>query len=435
MTQRLPDSGLRRRRGVGRGCHLRRVVAVSTVLALTLLGDSLLYVVLPLHAAVLGLSGFEVGLLLSGNRFVRMATNSGASWLMSRFPPGPPFTAAAALAAVTTAMYALTPQFLPFLLARLLWGLSFSMLRLGCFVTVLAESTHRSRGRLMGLYRSISRLGSFVAVIAGGAIFAAGGYRAAMLWMAGATILALPLAIWAGPAEAEARLEKQAASVGTSSPRRPWRFPAVRLPRMRLTAPSPLVAVNWSAFALSFVARGVVTATIALFLQEAFGDRLGTGGAIGVATLASWLIGVRWLADIALGTPLGALSDRVGRVRSAVGWLVVSATAMLALALAPVVGVAVVASVILFIAASGLGATLDATAGDLAPPGRRAQVMSAYADWSDLGAAFGPLLALTFADRIGLRPSYGFGAVLLAVGAVMVVGAFRRDPTPGPSPR
>ena len=103
----------------------------------------------------------------------------------------------------------------------------------------------------------------------------------------------------------------------------------------------------------------------------------------------------------------------------------VSRLRMLALGLAPAIWVAAGAAVVLFVASSGLGATLDAAAGDLAPPERRAQVMSAYADWSDLGAAFGPLLALTLADSIGLRPSYTFGAVLLALGAAAMLIAFR----------
>jgi MFS family permease len=90
--------------------------------------------------------------------------------------------------------------------------------------------------------------------------------------------------------------------------------------------------------------------------------------------------------------------------------------------------VAVAAAVLLFVAAAGLGATLDAAAGDLAPPHRRAQVMTAYADWSDLGAALGPLLALTLADAIGLRPAYGFGAALLLAGVGALLVAFRPRP-------
>ncbi len=390
-----------------------RVVTVSLVMALALLGDSLLYVVLPLQAATLGLSGVQVGVLLSANRFVRMVTNTGAARLLRRMSARPVFAGATVLAALTTAMYTLTPAFLPFLAARLLWGFSYSALRLGCFVTVLSAATDRTRGRLMGLYQSVSRGGSFVAVVVGGALFDALGYRPTVLAMAVGTALALPLALWRGPVEGSGR----PVPASTSEPRQ--NDPAPAPPRSRL------LAVKWSAFALSFVARGVVTATLAVFLRQAFGERLGPGGALGVATVASWLVGVRWLAEIGLAAPLGALSDRMGRARAATAWLLVAAAVTLVLALVPVLGVAVAAAVLLFVAASGLGATLDAAAGDLAPPGRRAEVMSAYADWADLGAALGPLLALSLAGSLGLRPTYIAGALLLGLGAAAVWATYR----------
>ncbi len=448
-----------------------RVVTVSVVMALALLGDSLLYVVLPLHQAALGLSGFQVGVLLSANRFVRILTNTAASRVMARMAPGPLFSAAAALACLTTVLYALTPQFAMFLLARFAWGLSFSALRLGCFITVLASATERTRGRLMGTYQSISRSGSFVAVMAGGALFDAFGYRAAVLAMAAGTALALPLAVWRGPSASVRRRGKDHEDgdatqspdpvISTGTPRAARAAPGVDLTepaahardvayvetpdvappvsdrRQRVSNRTRLIAVKWAAFALAFVARGVVTATLALFLRRAFGERFGPGGGLGVATLASWLIGVRWASEIGLAAPLGALSDRIGRGRAALGWLLAATVAVAALAAAPAVGVAVAAASALFVTASGLGATLDAAAGDLAPAHRRAEVMSSYADWTDVGAALGPLLALTFADAVGLRPSYAAGAVLLASGSLAIWFAFRgveRPRAAGPAP-
>jgi MFS family permease len=399
-----------------------RVALVSTVMALALLGDSLLYVVLPLHAPALGLSALQVGVLLSANRFVRMLTNTGASRLMRRLPGGPVFTAAAILAAVTTAWYAVAPVFLSFLLARLLWGLSFSALRLCCFVTVLREATDRTRGRLMGSYQAISRTGSFVAVMLGGALYDAFGYRSAIFAMAAGTALAVPLAARVGGWE-----PPDGAGLPTGSPiraRRRWSPPPLdEAWQVRL------LAVKWSAFSLAFVVRGVVTATLALFLLGAFGERFGPGGVLGVATVASWLIGVRWMSEIGLAAPLGALSDRIGRARAATGWLLTAAAAAAALALAPAAALALAAATTLFIAASGLGATLDAAAGDLSPPGRRAEEMSAYADWTDMGAALGPLLALTFAATLGLRPTYLIGSTLLVTGALAVLVAFRELPS------
>jgi MFS family permease len=410
----------------------KRVLAVSTVMALALLGDSLLYVVLPLHAPALGLSAFQVGVLLSANRWVRMLTNTAAARLVRRFHPRAPFTAAAGLAALTTAMYTLTPAFGPFLLARLAWGLSFSTLRLGCFITVLAAAADTTRGRLMGAYGSISRAGSFTAVMAGGALFDAYGYRAALLSMAAGTALAVPLAALTAfggphPSGADGDGGDRAAAAEPSARRREsppdaaasWWARGSRPP-----VPSPILAVKWSGFAQAFVARGVVTATLSLYLSRAFGERFGPGGIIGVATLAAWLVGVRWASEIGLAAPLGALSDRVGRARAAVVWLLVAAAAVLALALAPAVGVAAGAAAALFVAGSGLGATLDAAAGDLAPPHRRAEVMTAYADWTDFGAALGPLLALTLAGSLGLRPVYAAGAGLLVVGALGITLAF-----------
>ena len=427
----------------------RRVASVSTVMALALLGDSLLYVVLPLHAAALGLSGWQVGVLLSANRWVRMLTNTAAARLMRRLPARALFTGATGLTVLVTALYTLTPAFVPFLLARFAWGLSFSTLRLGCFMTVLAAATDRSRGRLMGAYQSISRAGSFVATVAGGTLFDAFGYRIAVLAMAAGTALAVPLALRAGPHEGTGNREQgtgdraRGSEHSASAPLRPadegrgamtagggararLALGRVRVPLLFPVPcslfPSPLLAVKWSAFAHAFVARGVVTATLSLFLLRSFGERFGP---VGVATLAAWLLGVRWVSEIGLAAPLGVLSDRIGRAPAAVGWLVTAAVAVVALALAPVVAVAIAAAGILFVASSGLGATLDAAAGDLAPPHRRAEVMSSYADWADFGAALGPLLALSLADSAGLRPSYVLGAALLWLGAAGMAVAFK----------
>ena len=72
-------------------------------------------------------------------------------------------------------------------------------------------------------------------------------------------------------------------------------------------------------------------------------------------------------------------------------------------------------------------ASSDTAAGDLAPPERRAQVMSGYSDWIDIGAASGPPLAFMLAERLGLVPSYGCTAVLpMAVAGWFIVAWHRR---------
>ena len=65
-----------------------RVVALSSaVLGLGLLGDTLIYAVLPLYHAEWGISLFMVGVLLSLNRWIRLFANSLTAARRCRSPP------------------------------------------------------------------------------------------------------------------------------------------------------------------------------------------------------------------------------------------------------------------------------------------------------------------------------------------------------------
>ena len=61
------------------------VLAVSGAVAFAIMGDSLLYAILPLAAGSLGLSPRHVGLLLSANRLIRLFSNTWLSALFARF--------------------------------------------------------------------------------------------------------------------------------------------------------------------------------------------------------------------------------------------------------------------------------------------------------------------------------------------------------------
>ena len=65
----------------------RWVVAVSVAMAAAILGDSLMYAVLPVRWRDFGLEIAMVGVLLSVNRWARLLTNPIAGWAMGRFGP------------------------------------------------------------------------------------------------------------------------------------------------------------------------------------------------------------------------------------------------------------------------------------------------------------------------------------------------------------
>ena len=50
----------------------KTVVTSSSILSLALVGDALIYAVLPVHAETFGINLVWVGVLLSANRFVRV---------------------------------------------------------------------------------------------------------------------------------------------------------------------------------------------------------------------------------------------------------------------------------------------------------------------------------------------------------------------------
>jgi MFS family permease len=164
----------------------------------------------------------------------------------------------------------------------------------------------------------------------------------------------------------------------------------------------------------------VVISSVALALAEV------SGTAEGAAALAGLLVASRWGLDLALAAPLGHLSDRLGRARVIPTLLLAEALAMVVLAAATDRPGVVLATLAVFLLSTALTAASDAAAGDLAPVHRRAEVMSGYADWIDIGAALGPPLAFALAERFGLRGAYGLTAALLLGASLQFVIGWRR---------
>ena len=111
--------------------------AVSPTTAV-IMGDSLMYVVLPTAAIEFGLgetlglaTSFWIGLALSINRFIRLASNAFAASVYYRFGVRWPYVISVATGALTTLAYGLGTGLAVLLLARVFWGVSYSYLRLG----------------------------------------------------------------------------------------------------------------------------------------------------------------------------------------------------------------------------------------------------------------------------------------------------------------
>jgi len=80
------------------------VFYISTGLSLVTLGDSLLYTIFPSYYPVLGLVPLQVGILLSVNRWVRLATNHMAEHCYRSYPSDLWLLLAFFMGSVVTAM-------------------------------------------------------------------------------------------------------------------------------------------------------------------------------------------------------------------------------------------------------------------------------------------------------------------------------------------
>lgn len=99
----------------------RQVIVISLITAACLIGDSMLYIVLPICFAQAGLSSlWEVGIILSVNRLVRLPLNPMVGWLYRHISDRTGIFIATVLATITTFSYAFADGFAVWLLLRCL---------------------------------------------------------------------------------------------------------------------------------------------------------------------------------------------------------------------------------------------------------------------------------------------------------------------------
>ena len=356
------------------------VVFVGIATALSLLGDQVLYSVLPVYFDELGLAPIEVGLILSVNRWIRLITNHFAYRMAERFRSDLLFAVALLLGSFTTAMYFFTSLFTVLFVARLLWGLAWSFIRHVGVLDVMQGVPAEVSGRTMGVYNGISRLGSVTGLFGGALLVDLVGFSTAVLAIACISAVAIPVGMKAKLSDRPLPREQLEASWGT---------PGVRM-----------YAVI--GFALGAVGPGLVTATLGAVLL----DRLGaTAFAVSAATLTGAVLAARYVLDSMAAPWLGGLSDRYGVRTIVVVFTSLGGVALLFAASVYNVYVVSVLIIVFFATGTALQAGVTGAVSQLgAGPFRH------YITTMDFGAAVGPLLGWWLLDTLG------FDAAAIALG-------------------
>ncbi|GHV54607.1 MFS transporter [Deltaproteobacteria bacterium] len=384
----------------------RHIIVFALITALCLIGDSMLYIVLPVHYRDMGLSSlWEVGIVLSVNRIVRLPLNPCIGWFYSRVSERAGLYIAAALAVTTTFSYGFLPNLAFWVLARCVWGAAWSLLRLGSLFCILKISTPIDRGHHTGLYNGLYRLGNLVGMFLGGLLADMIGVRSTVTLFSMVTALSVFLVTFyipKGMAQQDGRAES-----GMS----------LRDSLAITLRDKKIFLLMLTGCCMALIIQGVVASTLSeLISVHTKGGIPLWGAVIGASTLAGFFQALRWGWEPLLAPFVGRVSDRrIGRSRMLRHTVGLGALFFALLAAPLPLPLWFPCLLVMQLVSTTLTTVSDAAASDAAAAdGGRALLMS-YALLVDVGAALGPLFAYAMNEFFGINAVYCCCAALFAL--------------------
>ena len=364
----------------------------SLTLAFAQPGDTLLYLLLPLHHDAFGVTLAEAGLLLAANRLVRIA---GYGWVARFYAERGPRAAcllAALGALLSTLGYGVLSGVWALLAARLLWGLSFAAMNIA--TQALATAEPQGAARRSGRMRSVVAAGPCLGLVIGAVIDQLAGPRIAFLVLTAAALAAFPFA---------ARLPRD----GEGRP--------LGIGRPRFRVPSRLD--TWS-FIQGMMLDGLFVLGMSVLAKAALPTY--------AALAAGAALALRYIGEILLAPVGGGLAERFG-ARRVLTLLSVSS----AIGLALIGAGGLWSGALLVVCLRGLIQPIPGPVVAQENPGRdRVPALAALATWRDLGAGTGPLAAGALLPIVPHPVLYGGAAALLAISAAAVARTGKRADRP-----
>ncbi|WP_409341117.1 MFS transporter [Paenibacillus sp. MBLB4367] len=384
----------------------RRITAIAWITAVCLLGDSMLYVVLPIHWQEIGLSSlWEVGILLSANRLIRLPLNPLIGWLYRSMPMRTGVLLAVALAAATTVSYGLAGSFWVLLLMRAIWGIAWSFLRLGGYLTVMELADAGNRGRLMGTYNGISGIGGLVGMLVGSFAVDAFGIKTVSIAFGMAAVCSIPFVV---RYVSGTRVQAEPKDRGEEKSGSPWKETRV----LWMLATGLLTAL---------VFQGMFNSTLSRLIQVHESVFIEFGYlTLGAASLAGILQAVRagwqpWLSPL-----IGRAFDHALRPNRVLAVVLLSAACLLALTPVPMPFILWLFLLLcLQLNVTAVSTVVDSYATEVSSSQKsRVAVMTGYTVATDLGASIGPTLAYTLDSAAGTPSIFFCAAAFLVIAAV-----------------
>ena len=415
-------------RGLPRETYVLALVGLCVALGFGIVAPAV-----PLFAQQFGVGTTAAGAVVSAFALMRLVSAFAAGRLVDRVGERATLLTGLSVVAVSSLLAGLSSSYPQLLVLRGIGGIGSAAFTIAATSLLLRLATTAQRGRTQSVYRSGFLVGGIVGPAFGGAVLGLS-LRAPFLLYAGTLLLAvvaaatlLPssrtldhravhgaapathVAMAAAEETSEAHdpaahgLEQDATPVRTAAAAPTGLWQALRRPAYQAA-----LAGN---FATGFSVLGVRNLVLPLLVVDGLGLAKGWVGAAFV---------VAALVQTALLLPAGKAVDDLGRRPTLVAGCVLSAAALVALALATG-STSLLLSVVLFgCGASLLGVAPAAIVGDVLE-GRGGTAIALWQMASDLGSVVGPLAAGYLIDRASFEVALLVSAAVVAGCAVLAL--------------
>ena len=379
----------------------RPVMALSFARLADALGNSILFIVLPLYVAKLSAPWFpfpepvRVGILLSLFGLMAASFQPLMGALSDRLGKRKIIIQAGLLImGVGTLGFMFAARFTDLLLLRAIQGIGVALTIPASMAIMAAVTTKQTRGGSMGVYTTMRMVGFAIGPLLGGVIVVHLGFNAA--FATGGTLIFIGMGL----------VQMWVKDVPVSGPGAGAR--TFKLWDREIYTPG-LVALSLATFVMAGAFSMMTT------LEKQFNERLHET-AIGFSIAFSAVMISRLIFQI----PLGRLSDRLGRKPLIISGLVFMAPATALLGIVGTTGQLTGLRLLQGIAAAAIAAPAFALAGDIAKSGGEGRQMSIITMGFGLGIAFGPLMAGAL-DIFSFELPFLVGGVMCLAGAWIVV--------------
>ncbi|MGA9751809.1 MAG: MFS transporter [Acidobacteriota bacterium] len=381
----------------------RAVIALSVARLADAMGNSILFIVLPLYVAKMPAPWFpfpepvRVGILISLFGLVSATFQPIMGALSDRIGRRKAvIQAGLLLMGAATFSFLFAARFADLLVLRTVQGIGVALTIPASMAIMAAVTSKKTRGGAMGVYTTLRMVGFASGPLVGGLLQVKYGFNAAFVVGTALILLGMVLVqLWVQ----DVRVERPATDP------RPFRMfePSIMS--------SGIMGVGVATFVMASAFSMMTT------LERQFNARLNET-ALGFSVAFSALMVSRLLFQV----PLARLSDRVGRKPPIIAGLVLMAPATALLGEVVTTGQLTGLRLLQGLGAAAIAAPAFALAGDLAKAGGEGRQMSIVTMGFGLGIALGPLLAGLLAVHSFELPFFVGG--VMALGGAWVVARY-----------